>query len=618
MPKVGKARIEISAEDRTKLAFANVKRGLRGINEAGSKTRVSIAALATVFTATAVAATAAAVAYARFTMQAAKMANTLQDAANKLKVSTDFMQGFQFAALKTGIAAKQAETGLQRLFRRFGEAQDGRGVLLPILKKYNIAFKNMDGTARDSIDIFKDFADAVKAAKSPTEQLAMTVSAFDTEGAGLVTMLRGGSAAIDDFVGAAKRAGVVTSKLAVQQLSKLQVQLETLRLQGIAAFSNSLTDSDGLIEAVKGLGDVIKSDEFASALKSFAELMESVAVTSAKAADKILEAWTKYQLFQQALAAGKNFDFSDVESEVLRTGIEPHEVIFKRIKSWVTGITGEYDKISAKQKELKPPEEKEEDMGSFDPFEIKAKGPHVFLKDLTEFQDKMIEVSNDIPKLIAAPFQGAFEGISESIQGVIKGTMTWQEALMNVASTIANALVKALADWVAAWITNQLIMKAFNIGQQATAAAAATATAGTVLAAATPAAVAMAIATNGAALVAGYAAQAQIAASGVGSAIFGAIAGKADGGPVSGGTPYVVGERGPELFIPKANGAIVPNHKMGNQGATVIQNINISPGIEGTVRAEIVKLMPAIQESAKQGVLDSAQRGGAYAKRLRG
>lgn len=40
----------------------------------------------------------------------------------------------------------------------------------------------------------------------------------------------------------------------------------------------------------------------------------------------------------------------------------------------------------------------------------------------------------------------------------------------------------------------------------------------------------------------------------------GAIAGaRAAGGPVSGGQSYLVGERGPELFVPQASGQIIPN-----------------------------------------------------------
>jgi hypothetical protein len=46
----------------------------------------------------------------------------------------------------------------------------------------------------------------------------------------------------------------------------------------------------------------------------------------------------------------------------------------------------------------------------------------------------------------------------------------------------------------------------------------------------------------------------------------GSIGTRAAGGSVMGGSPYVVGERGPELFVPNAAGQIVPNHRMGGGG----------------------------------------------------
>lgn len=47
----------------------------------------------------------------------------------------------------------------------------------------------------------------------------------------------------------------------------------------------------------------------------------------------------------------------------------------------------------------------------------------------------------------------------------------------------------------------------------------------------------------------------------------GTISAKAEGGPVSGNTPYLVGERGPELFVPRNGGTIIPNNKLGGGGA---------------------------------------------------
>lgn len=50
--------------------------------------------------------------------------------------------------------------------------------------------------------------------------------------------------------------------------------------------------------------------------------------------------------------------------------------------------------------------------------------------------------------------------------------------------------------------------------------------------------------------------------------------GREFGGPVTGGTPFIVGERGPELFVPQGNGSVVPNNKMG-QSQDVTVNFNI-------------------------------------------
>lgn len=56
------------------------------------------------------------------------------------------------------------------------------------------------------------------------------------------------------------------------------------------------------------------------------------------------------------------------------------------------------------------------------------------------------------------------------------------------------------------------------------------------------------------------------------------ISARASGWPVSSGSKYLVGERWPELFVPKSDGYIVPNNKIGgatiniNMGGVVVQN----------------------------------------------
>jgi hypothetical protein len=56
------------------------------------------------------------------------------------------------------------------------------------------------------------------------------------------------------------------------------------------------------------------------------------------------------------------------------------------------------------------------------------------------------------------------------------------------------------------------------------------------------------------------------------------IEARAAGGTVTGNRPYLVGEKGAELFVPTNNGAIIPNNRLGSNGQTV--NINVTGAID--------------------------------------
>ncbi len=52
--------------------------------------------------------------------------------------------------------------------------------------------------------------------------------------------------------------------------------------------------------------------------------------------------------------------------------------------------------------------------------------------------------------------------------------------------------------------------------------------------------------------------------------------GLADGGTARAGDMHLVGERGPELFVPRVTGTVIPNEKIGRfGGGTTVNNYNI-------------------------------------------
>ena len=60
------------------------------------------------------------------------------------------------------------------------------------------------------------------------------------------------------------------------------------------------------------------------------------------------------------------------------------------------------------------------------------------------------------------------------------------------------------------------------------------------------------------------------------SFLTGGLGKRAMGGPVSAGSSYMVGERGPELFTPKHGGNIVPNNALGGGSTSVVVNVDAS------------------------------------------
>jgi len=117
--------------------------------------------------------------------------------------------------------------------------------------------------------------------------------------------------------------------------------------------------------------------------------------------------------------------------------------------------------------------------------------------------------------------------------------------------------------------------------------------------------------------------------SSAGSTSTGAGVGRNLGAPpalASGGRvqakPTLVGERGPELFIPNTGGTMLnamntKNALGGGSPVIVNQSLNFATGVVPTVRAEVTKMLPQIADVTKGAVLESAMRGGAYARGLR-
>ena len=91
--------------------------------------------------------------------------------------------------------------------------------------------------------------------------------------------------------------------------------------------------------------------------------------------------------------------------------------------------------------------------------------------------------------------------------------------------------------------------------------------------------------------------------------------GRASGGSVQAGMPYMVGEHGREPFVPAQSGRILSVGQAkaavgGGNPLHVETHIHVETGVSQTVHAEMLALMPQIAEMNKAAVLDAQMRGG--------
>ena len=205
-------------------------------------------------------------------------------------------------------------------------------------------------------------------------------------------------------------------------------------------------------------------------------------------------------------------------------------------------------------------------------------------------------------QLFGTALDSAMSTASNSITGLLTGTMSVQDAMRSLGSTVLNSLVNSFVEMGVQWVKSAVMGQTAQVAATATTTAAQTAGLATTTAASTAAAATTTAAWTPAAIVASIGSFGGAAAIGIG-AVLGAlamgVAGKRkNGGPVSAGSMYEVGENGlPEIFqasngrqymIPGNDGSVISNKDLtgGGSGVVVYNNVinNSSAQVSSSAR----------------------------------
>ena len=167
-------------------------------------------------------------------------------------------------------------------------------------------------------------------------------------------------------------------------------------------------------------------------------------------------------------------------------------------------------------------------------------------------------VQRELRKLMSVSFmvttsaQTIGDAFGESFKGIVKGSMTAQEALRNLFTRTADAFLDMAAQLIAKQIQMSILGIGFKFFGGGLAPSRGATTGGT-----------------------------DRFGRDFDDPMFGMPRGRANGGAVKGGSSYLVGERGPELFSPGVSGMITPNHALGGTTSVVVNVDASGSSVEG-------------------------------------
>ena len=213
-----------------------------------------------------------------------------------------------------------------------------------------------------------------------------------------------------------------------------------------------------------------------------------------------------------------------------------------------------------------------------------------------KLKDEIADLTS-ISNIAITSAEGIGNAFAQSFQGLISGTMTAKEALGSFFKSVADMFLEMAAQIIAKQITMiilQTILKALGAAGGGGGGG-----------------------FSGNAAGFGGSFDAGIPSIGNTTSFAGAF-GRAGGGPTAGGVPYLVGERGPELFVPGSNGGVMSNNDLrsamsgqggGAAGSPVLNMSFESTTIGGVEYVSREQLEQAMAETRRTASRDGAQRG---------
>jgi len=566
-------RVDITAKDRTRAAFSRVQRSLGALKKSLFNVKALIGAA---FGALAVRA------LSRFVTKAVDAADSIAKTSRAIGITSDKLQELRFAADISGISMTTLDSAMLGFSKRVGEARAGTGTLFTILNKTDEALLANVQSAGSVDEAFDLITQAANAMGNEMDKSALLSAAFGrTAGTAFKNLVPD----IERLSARARELGLVIDASLLLKAEDTKDKLTELGAVLNVKFMNFVLQNarvidqlaDALMNAATAAGEWL-ADMGPSETANIDSLDRRIVALNNK-----LKELNETILFGQVAITGTGGIFGLAGGDVHLFG--------SHIEDMKREITAELERLEL-MRALRAEEAE------------RNKTLHVEINKGIYEQAKLVGELNLV--LTETPLLN--RKWSEAMAQATREAEAQEAAIRDLSQTIETTLIDSLADlttsfkdWrdVARAALRDVIRSMLQfISVQASMGA------------------------GGAA-----------AGGGIGSLIFKGLgqlftptptvdfpqpsAFRQIGGPVGAGQAALVGERGPEVFVPRASGTVVPNHALGG-GVIVNQTINLSTGLQATVRAEVMGMLPQIAATTKSAVLSARVRGGAFASAFEG
>ncbi|WP_291813997.1 hypothetical protein [Limnobacter sp.] len=188
------------------------------------------------------------------------------DAFGKLSTRTGIAADKLLAYVNAGkladVSQSDLETGLRTLARTQVEASEGVKTYADAYAKLGVTVKNQDGTLKNSDQLLSDIADRFQDLPNGPEKAAVAMDIFGRSGQKMITLLNGGSEALDEFGYNLSDSFARNSEEFNDNLTKVGIELDRLKMQILDDLLPTLIDlSETFIDITKSIRDA--ADAFA-------------------------------------------------------------------------------------------------------------------------------------------------------------------------------------------------------------------------------------------------------------------------------------------------------------------------------------------------------------------